>query len=83
MFMCMRTTMNLNDEIMRELKQLAARTGRTMTEIVEEALREKLRGEKIADPEYKLEWVTVSGRMLPGVDLADRDSLTELMEGRD
>jgi hypothetical protein len=31
---------------------------------------------------YTLEWKVHRGRLLPGVDVADRDRLLDLMEGR-
>ncbi len=82
MFFCMRTTLNLDDELMRTLKRRAAESGRTMTELVEEALREALGRPDRDDPEREFRWVSVRGRVRPGVDVADRDSLLEKMEGR-
>jgi hypothetical protein len=79
----MRTTLDINDGLMREAKTLAAKTGRTLISIVEEALRERLAMEKagVRSP-FKLRWLTVRGRVQPGVDVADRDSLYERMESR-
>ena len=81
MFICMRTTLNLDDALMLAVKSKAAETGRTMTAVVEEALREFLRRPEATEP-YRLEWRPVSGRALPGVDVNDRDALYERMEGR-
>lgn len=79
----MRTTLDLDDELMRTVKRKAAERKTTMTAIVEEALRESLgRGTRPSEKPFKLAWVTVEGRLLPGVDLADRDALYERMEGR-
>jgi predicted transcriptional regulator len=36
----MRTTINLDDNLLADLKQMAARTGRTMTAIIEDAVRQ-------------------------------------------
>lgn len=82
MFICMRTTLNLDDQLMRTLKQRAAETGRTMTEMIEEALREMLaRPVEPAEPR-EFSWVTVRGKVRPGIDIADRDSLLGAMEDR-
>jgi plasmid stability protein len=82
MLICMRTTLNLDDELMRVARQRAAQTGRTMTEILELALRELLDRESRPATGYRLRWVTVRGRAQPTVDLTDRDALLDRMEGR-
>jgi len=76
----MKTTLNIDDQVMRRLKEEAARTGKTMSELVEAGLRRVL-----ADRE------ATSGQPLPrlptwnsggaNVDVADRDALLEVMEG--
>lgn len=38
----MRTTIRLDDELLREAKRLAAETNQTLTAVIEEALRERL-----------------------------------------
>jgi len=82
MLIFMRTTLNLDDQLMGELRRRAAETDRTMTEIIEEALREAF--SRLAEPEEPRDfrWVTVRGRLSPGVNVADRDSLLDVMEGR-
>lgn len=82
MFICMRTTLNLEDELMRTLKRRAAETGRTMTELIEEAVREMLAQPREQPGEREFPWVTVRGRVRTGIDITDRDSLLEAMEGR-
>ncbi len=71
----MRTTLNLDDKLVRTLKRRAAESGRTMTEMIEEALRELLARPAREEPDGEFRWVTVRGRIRPGVDVADRDSL--------
>ena len=75
----MKTTLNIDDSVMAQLKREAVRQGRTMSELVETALRllfqsRKNRGELAALPTFK------SGGTL--VDIADRDALCQAMEGR-
>jgi plasmid stability protein len=82
MFICMRTTLNLDDQLMRTLKQRAAETGRTMTEMIEEALREMLARPVEPTERRTFSWVTVRGKVRPGIDIADRDSLLGAMEDR-
>jgi len=38
----MRTTVRLDDDLLRQTKTLAAQTGRTLTAVIEDALRETL-----------------------------------------
>jgi len=75
----MKTTLNIEDSVMRALKQEAARRRCTMSELVETALRLMLasreRPAKLpALPSFR------SGGAL--VDIADRDALYAAMEGR-
>lgn len=76
----MRTTLNIQDDLMRRVKDRAAETGATITEIVEKALRAAVSGQAPRKARYVLAWQAVPGRTLPGIDLADRDSLYEAME---
>jgi hypothetical protein len=81
MLLCMRTTIEIADELYRQAKRRAADRGVTLREIVEAALRGFLSGGR-RPAGYKLEWRTDRGRVLPGVDLDDRDALFDLMDGR-
>lgn len=82
MFVCMRTTINLNDRLFQDLKRHAAKDGSTMGRLIEDAVRAYLRSPKPREG-YALQWRTERGRLLPGVRLDDRDSLFDRMEGRD
>jgi hypothetical protein len=82
MLFCMRTTLDLPDELVREIKRRAVDSGRTMTEELEDVLREGLRRAAPAGKPFRLRFPTVKGELQPGVDLADRDSLFDIMEGR-
>jgi hypothetical protein len=76
----MRTTIRLDDQLLSEAKQLAARTGRSLTAVIEDALREMLsRQARVAErPPVRLTVVSGKG-LLPGVDLDDSAALLELM----
>jgi plasmid stability protein len=82
MLVCMRTTLNLDEGLMRALKRRAAETGRTMTEMVEEAVRELLAREDEGSQVEEFRFLTVRGRRRPAVDIADRDAILDVMEGR-
>lgn len=82
MLICMRTTLDLDDHLVRAAKQHAAETGRTLSSMIEAALRELLEQESRPRGRYRLQWVVVRGGAQPGVDLTDRDNLLDRMEGR-
>jgi hypothetical protein len=77
----MRTTIRVNEALLREAKQLAARTGKTFTAVIEDALREALARQSSVTPREPVRLITVDGNGLrPGVDLDDSASLLDLME---
>ena len=79
----MRTTIRLADDLLTEAKQRAARSGLTLTAVIEQALRESFsRRERREQPPVRLpSWG--KGGVLPGVDLDDSASLLDLMERGD
>lgn len=80
MLRCMRTTLDIGDELLRRAKKKAADEGIPLREVVEAALREYLSG-RPKKTGYKLRWTPDKGEILPGVDLDDRDSLWDIMDG--
>ncbi|MFZ5617758.1 MAG: ribbon-helix-helix protein, CopG family [Pseudomonadota bacterium] len=76
----MKTTLNIDDGVMRALKREAARQGRTMSEMVETALRLMLRQERPKEAALPPLPTFHGGDYL--VDIADRDALYDAMEGR-
>ena len=82
MLLCMRTTIEINDELFREAKQRAANDRVPLRRIVESALRIYLE-QPTRRKRYKLQWRTENGLLQPGVRLDDRDALFDLMDGRE
>ena len=81
MFLCMRTTIQLDDQLLLEAKQYAAQTGRTLKAVIEDALREALARTEATRPQIRVPLKTFRGRgVQPGVDLDDTSSLLDLME---
>ncbi len=80
----MRTTLRVDDELLRRAKSLAARQGRSLTSVFEEALRQLLAESERHEERTRVELpVSVaSGGVLPGVDLDDTAALLDVMEGR-
>lgn len=84
MLRCMRTTIRLNEQILKEAKQLAARSGKTLTAVIEDALRESLARQQGGKPRKPVRLPTVNGQgVLPGVDLDDTAALLDLMDRAD
>jgi hypothetical protein len=75
----MKTTLNIDDTVMADLRREAARQDRTMSDLVETALRLLLRSQRKRRPLPDLP--TFDGGE-PLVDIADRDALYDAMEGR-
>lgn len=82
MLLCMRTTINLEDSLLHRAKEEAARRKRTLTSLVEDALREALNrpGRKGSRSRVRLPVSEQPPGILPGVDLGDSAALLELME---
>ncbi len=80
----MRTTIQIDEALLKEAKHLAVRTGRTLTAVIEDALRETLARQREAGPRQPVRLVTVGGHGLrPGVDLDDSAGLLDVMEAPD
>lgn len=77
----MRTTIRLDDDLLRQAKAYAAATDRTLTELVEDALREVLARREVKGRRRPIELPTSGGSgVQPGVDLDDTASLWDLMD---
>lgn len=77
----MRTTIRIDEQLLKEAKELALRTGKSLTAIIEDALREVLARQREAKPREPVRLVTFNGHgVLPGVDLDDSASLLDVME---
>ena len=75
-----RTTLKLDEDLLRRLKETAAREGTTLQALANDLLRQGLaRGQSA---EYRPEILTWKGKLQPGVNLFDRDSLFDIMEER-
>ena len=75
----MKTTLTIDDSVMARLRREAARSGRTMSELVETALRRLLESKPAASELPPLPSFNGGGAL---VDIADREALYKAMEGR-
>jgi len=79
----MRTTVTIDDQLLIEVKTVAARSGRTLSAVIEDAIRTEMA--RRSDRGHRIPPLpTLSGGgLLPGVDLDDSAALMDLMEGAD
>lgn len=81
MLICMRTTILLPDELYDAVRQHASQQRRTITSVIEEAVRASLRAHAAAAHQPALSIDVIQGRGLqPGVDLDDTSALADLMD---
>lgn len=78
-----RTTIRLEESLLLAAKRAAADSGRTLTAVIEDAVRESLARRRAPGSRRPVRLPTFRGRgTLPGVDLDDSAALIERMEGR-
>ena len=77
-----RTTVRLPDELLAQAQVYAARTGRTFTQLLADALRQELM--RPAAPRRVCEPLPTYGGngVQPGVDLSSTSALLDVMDGR-
>jgi hypothetical protein len=76
-----RTTIRLDDELLAEAKELAARTRRSLNSVIEDALRESLARRRRQSERKPVTLTTFRGNGLrPGVDLDDTAALYDVMD---
>lgn len=85
MLICVRSTLNIDDDLLRRAKELAARTGRTLTSVFEDALREVLNRSMsgASRRRVRLPFSDQPPGLCPGVDLDRTAALLDLMEQPD
>lgn len=76
----MRTTVNLDEQLLVSAKELAARSQRSLSDVVNDALRTLLADRPLgARAAVRLPTFGGSG-LQPGVDLEDKDALAALLD---
>jgi hypothetical protein len=81
----MRTTIRMDDALLAEARAEAVRTGRTLTQVIEDAVRESLsRAGDVDAPRSPVLLPTFAGSGLQaGVDLDSTAAVTDLMDRDD
>lgn len=81
MIVLMRTTIVMDDNLLRDARQAAARTGRTLSGVIADALREVLSRTARPAKAVPVRLPTVGGNgVRPGVNLDSNAALLDLME---
>ncbi len=80
----MRTTVRLDENLLRDAKREAQKRGETLTALIKQGLRLVLAGSRPrpARARVKLPVSRAGGGTLPGVDLNDSAALLDRMDGR-
>lgn len=76
----MKTTLNLNDQLLQQARASARKRGVTSTRFVEDALRAQLMPEDEPDAKYEFGPPVVIGTKPPAVDVSNRDVLHDFMD---
>lgn len=76
----MRTTIRIDDELYRRAKSRASASGRTVAEVIEDAVRDALAPRHVG-PDQLVEFPTFGGSgVMPGVDLGSNVALRALLD---
>lgn len=75
-----KTTVDLDDALLRLAKQRAAEAGVPLRAFIEDALRARLAPRPEGPQRFTLDLPVIAGTAPPAVDVADRDALYDLME---
>jgi hypothetical protein len=79
----MRTTIRLDDDLLREAKRAALDGGQTLTAFIESALRERLARRAQARKSEPIKLLTVPGKPLPGIDFSSNAAVREFLDRED
>lgn len=76
----MKIALNLNDQVLRQARDLAARDGITLTKFIEDALRERLATMQHGKDRFRMQLKAIKGDRPLNVDIDNRDALYDVMD---
>ncbi len=76
----MRTTIRIDDDLYRRVKERAARSGRTVSAVLEDAVRRGLGAPEQPAPSRYVVRPTGTAGLRPGVDLSSGASIAEALD---
>ena len=78
----MRTTVTIDDDLLKRAKREALDRGQTLGEVIEDALRDRLSERQMSSQSFRFRLVTSGGTgPKPGIDLADNAAVRDVMDG--
>ncbi|MDO8672058.1 MAG: DUF2191 domain-containing protein [Dehalococcoidia bacterium] len=73
--------MRIDEQLLKEARQLAVHSGKSVTSIIEDALRVYLSRQRRYEQREPIRLITFDGEgLLPGVDLDDSSAQLDVME---
>jgi len=86
MVSCMKTTVDLPDDLLLRAKKRSVETRTPLRVLIERGLRRELAsstaGRRSGRSPRKIEWVVVPGGLPPGLNVADRSSLHDWIKSQ-
>jgi hypothetical protein len=79
----MEIEIDIDEDLLAQTKVLAERTGKTVSKVVEEALRQKLSLKGLITYPPQLPLSDKSGGLQPGVDISNSAALLDILDGDD
>ncbi len=76
----MKTTLNLNDQLLADAKALAAQQRTSLTRLIEEGLQLRLRAQKATTKPPRMPVYRGRGGLVPGLDALSNKALLEAAE---
>ncbi len=76
----MRTTVTIDDDLYREIRERAARSGRTVGAVLEDAVRLGLRPKEPSKRGRYVVRPSGSGGLVPGIDLSSNSSVQDALD---
>ena len=76
--MNIRTTIVMDEELLRGVREVAARQGWNLSRAISELVCVGMHAHASFEP-VEFRWKTVRGKVRPGVDIDDRDRLYDVM----
>ena len=77
----MKTTLDIDDRLLREAKAAAAKERTSLTRLIEEGLALRLRGKAAAQVRpIKLRLLPPGGALMPGIDPTSNKSMLDAMD---
>jgi hypothetical protein len=80
MVLCMKTTIDVPDDLLIEAKKRAAELRQPLRALIADGLRLRLQQSKRRPKRKKFRLVTVAGGLPPGLDLKDRAKMHEWLK---